>query len=187
MDVLIQDMSFVGIETGLMVLGSAGVRMVNIGAAARNWTGGRDNGGAVISNTYWLSCEQCAFETVPPPDAYCRHFPLEPPHPPPPPLCYGTKPALILRGENPGGGYAGVHECYLLRFAGLILKCGGVGYEQLTSQPGGRGPAIGYFEFKSVVMEDSWTPVLDIYVDPTLEASQNVRPPHCLVARLVAS
>jgi hypothetical protein len=63
-DLLIQDMSFVGVETGLAIVGSAGVRMVNVGAAARNWTGGRDNAGAVISNTYWLSCDQCTFETV---------------------------------------------------------------------------------------------------------------------------
>jgi hypothetical protein len=63
-DLLIQDMSFVGVETGLAIVGSAGVRMVNVGAAARNWTSGRDNAGAVISNTYWLSCDQCTFETV---------------------------------------------------------------------------------------------------------------------------
>ena len=66
---LIQDISFVGVETGLAILGSAEVRMTNVGAAARNWTGGRDTAGAVVSNTYWLSCDQCTFETVAPPDA----------------------------------------------------------------------------------------------------------------------
>ena len=174
-DLLIQDMSFVGVETGLVITGSAGIRMINIGAAALNWTGGRDNAGAIISNTYWLSCTQCAFETVSPPDAYCRHFP---PNPNPggwsePPLCYGTKPSLILRGEHPGGKYAGVHDCYLLRFESIIFKKGGVQYQQLYSAPHGVGEKIGYFEFRSVVMEESWTPLLDIVVDPALEASQN--------------
>lgn len=173
-NLLIQDMSFVGVETGLAIVGSSGIRLINIAAAARNWTGGRDNAGAIISNTYWLSCTTCAFKTVPPPDAYCRHFPPSPPHThQQPPLCYGTKPALILRGENPGGRYSGVHDCYLLRFESIILQYGGIGYEQLYSAPQGRGETIGYFEFRSIVMENSWTPLLSIFVDPALEASQN--------------
>lgn len=53
------------------------------------------------------------------------------------------------------------------------MKHGGVGYEQLHSAPRGAGPTIGYFEFHSIVMENSWTPLLDIFVDPTLEAAQN--------------
>ena len=110
---------------------------------------------------------------MPPPEAYCRHFESNPPHPYQPPICYGTKPALILRGEHPGGRYAGVHDCYLLRFEGIILKAGGIAYQQLYSAPHGRGETIGYFEFKSIVMEESWTPLLDIFVDPALEASQN--------------
>eukprot|EP01052_Picozoa_sp_SAG31_P040929 SAG31_NODE_6062_length_2187_cov_1.309387_2_plen_335_part_00 len=170
-DLFIRDMSFVGAETGLVIVGSAGVRMANVGAAARNWTGGRDNAGAVISNTYWLSCDQCTFETTPPPDAYCRHFPGASSSSRQ--LCYGTEPSLILRGENPGGHYAGVHDCYLLRFRGIILKHGGIAYRQLFSAPHGSGETIGYFEFQSIVMENSWTPLLDIFVDPTLEASQN--------------
>ena len=168
-DLFIRDMSFVGVETGLAILGSAGVRLQNIAAACRNYTGGADNAGAVISNTYWLSCDQCAFSTVAAPDAFCRHFPGSKQ----PPLCYGTKPSLILRGENPGGAYGGVHECYLLRFDGIILKAGGIRYEQLWAAPQGKGPKIGFFEFRSIVLEYSWTPFLDLWVDPALEASQN--------------
>jgi hypothetical protein len=169
-NMLLQDLSIMGSDTGLLIYQTYKVRMINVGISADanadrtdtsavgcNRTGcnvvlGSRNAALVIENSFWLWFERCSFAVANMYPCKDRHTDCQ----------MGQRPAVILRGQ-PGGP---VGTVYLVRFITVIFTGGGVQYQQTVEDPG--GAAAGWMTFESCSQEDSATALLDYQSAPGL-------------------
>lgn len=110
------------------------------------------NAPLVIENSYWLWFERCSFQDL------GVGASLDGKH-----MMLGQRPVIILRGTDPPSTQSNV---YLTVFRDVVLRGGGVQYQQLTDL---KLAQTGYYEFQNVVLESTAMPLLDIQSDPAVQ------------------
>jgi hypothetical protein len=168
---VVESMQIEGVFVGVRVVATSSVAFTNVMVQARQWAVAadgtdiiRDNTAMLISGCFWLSFEKSEFHAPNPPGTWSK-------------ANLGTRPSVILRGENtPPGAIAtnNVEQVYLLRFTQVNFWYGGVKYEYNVHKGG--GPPIGFWDFLTVAMEDSFTPLIEITGNATRPLDRHGQP-----------